>query len=136
MYLYLFNITLLVSCTFPCLMYLYSFHIIVLVSFNCTCLLNVLVLVKWTCTRKMYMYSFNVLVLIWCTFTRLMYLRNKFVYLGCKQLSPLLVRGVMAEFESFHWSMDSRTNTTSDDAWLCQLSALQSHSISCFTPTY
>ena len=56
-------------------------------------------------------------------------LRNKF----CKQLTPLLVRGVMAEFESFHWSRYFRMSMSSDYAWRRQLSTTNSHSISCLT---
>ena len=41
-------------------------------------------------------------------------------------------RGGIARFDSCHWSRDSSRNITSDDAWLCWLRALQSHSISCF----
>ena len=45
------------------------------------------------------------------------------------RLTPLLVRGAISEFESFHRSRNSNTNITSDDAWMFQLRELSNHTV-------
>ena len=148
MYLYLFFVLILVLCTCTSFIYMYLYHVLVNIKAKHA--------TKFSVCKRSFCESFkqlswpsketsnqhfwenskwnlkqvsklNVILGIW---------RKQIRRGGLQIINPSACPECHGWFEFFQWSSEFRLNITLDDAWLCQLSTLQSHSISCFIPTY